>query len=95
MSTPQSPQALREMLINMMITKLYVEITAHGRRHRLSEARIAAIENEVITEVSEAYQIADVFTTFEAEPVIAAALDHVRQFAAACKGARENALNKR
>lgn len=77
---PKNALEFEDYAVEIVLTRIYGDVSALATRQRISEADIAAFERRVIDEFGEPNKFADEFRTFEVEPAHRRALDRIRLF---------------
>lgn len=92
---PKTPDELHALLINTLMTRAYGDITTAARKGRLTEHDIAVIERKCLNFLKEAPSFANEFTTYEVEPVVAAAIKQAHDFFAAVRTGRIRQISEK
>jgi hypothetical protein len=85
---PKTPQEMRAILINVLVLRLYGDITKAAVSKRLTEQDIRKIEQATLDLIRNEANFASEFKTFEVEPEIAGAIATVREMCEATRSAR-------
>mgnify|MGYP001323138618 CR=1 FL=1 len=92
---PKSPSEMTNLIVQILMLRIYGDITAAARRGRISEHDIALIERSAIRAIKEGPDFSHEFETFEAEPAVAAGIKLVEDFLATTRSARINQIQNK